>query len=159
MKPKKNKKTPIPIDIRTKVWRNWCGGNMDGKCFCCDIDIKWEKWECGHIHAEAQGGAITEDNLRPICKPCNRSMSSQHMYLYMFNNDLNGIKNLDIKNSEVQKRKEEAHNIKMANQKIDTLLITGKVKKTEANNMKRKVNNKRDNTVNRLHHIQEIKKK
>jgi len=158
-KEKKYKKEPIPIELRNKVWRSWCQGKMDGKCFSCDVDISYEHWECGHIHAEAHGGPTIESNLRPVCMPCNRGMTSQHMYLYMFINKLQGLKNLDPKDPEVQKRREEANKLMYANVKIDSMVNKGEMKKTEANKMKKELNNKREMTHVRLEKIEEIKNK
>lgn len=156
---KKYKKIPIPTEIRTKVWRSWCNDKMDGKCFCCDCDITWEKWECGHIRAEAHGGETSVNNLKPVCKPCNRGMSSQHMYLYMFIHTTKGLKNLNPKDPEVEKRREEANKIKLANLKIDSLVNKKDMKKTEATKLKNGINNKRETTVNRLNKIEDIKNK
>jgi hypothetical protein len=39
-------------------------------------------WEIGHIKAHAEGGNEELDNLRPICKPCNRAMGKMHMVEY-----------------------------------------------------------------------------
>lgn len=36
-------------------------------------------WEAGHIMSVKEGGTDTLDNLRPICKSCNRSMGTENM--------------------------------------------------------------------------------
>lgn len=86
VKPPKKTKTRrkgIPQAIRYKVWRNAFSGDMDGRCYSCLDPISFETWECGHILAHAEGGSDTEDNLRPICRSCNKSMSAQNMLSWM----------------------------------------------------------------------------
>jgi len=39
-------------------------------------------WEIGHVKAHAEGGNEELDNLRPICKMCNRKMGKMHMVEY-----------------------------------------------------------------------------
>ena len=36
-------------------------------------------FHCGHIQAEAHGGKLSVDNLKPICAGCNLSMGSENM--------------------------------------------------------------------------------
>jgi hypothetical protein len=36
-------------------------------------------FQCGHVIAEANGGVIHVDNLRPICSICNQSMGTENM--------------------------------------------------------------------------------
>ncbi len=38
---------------------------------------------CGHIIAEANGGELKLDNLKPICVSCNSSMGVQNMNEYI----------------------------------------------------------------------------
>lgn len=72
-------KKPIPKALRNKVWTENCGENFKSHCFCCNKKITVQDWECGHIQAEAKGGTLTIDNLKPICTTCNRSMGTQNM--------------------------------------------------------------------------------
>ncbi len=42
-------------------------------------DITQLNFSCGHILAEANGGALHVSNLRPICVSCNSSMGTKNM--------------------------------------------------------------------------------
>ena len=41
------------------------------------------KFHCGHIQSEANGGSINIENLLPICRTCNTSMGTAHMDDYV----------------------------------------------------------------------------
>ena len=74
-------KKTIPKVLKDHVWAR-CIGDMVGtaKCLCCGInEIKMNSFHCGHIVAEANGGSLDIDNLRPICASCNLSMGTEHM--------------------------------------------------------------------------------
>jgi len=69
----------IPQSVRKELWINHFGERYEGKCFVCKIKITKEEFEAGHVIAYAEGGSDTLDNLRPICKTCNRSMGTQNL--------------------------------------------------------------------------------
>lgn len=87
-------KQAIPKTIRNQVWRRFCGNHLDAKCFCCDQHLAYESWEAGHVISDAKGGKTVVENLRPICLPCNRSMGTKHMYEFMKEYQLAGLKNI-----------------------------------------------------------------
>lgn len=62
-------------------------------CFACLIKIEKE-WECGHVLSVEHGGLTVITNLKCLCKNCNRSMSSMHLYEYMIRNKLLGVVNI-----------------------------------------------------------------
>lgn len=75
----RRKKQAIPKALRDKVWSNAFGDSMVGMCRC-GSEMRYNKnYECGHIIAEAKGGATIESNLRPVCRTCNRSMGTTNM--------------------------------------------------------------------------------
>jgi len=80
----KKKKERIPAHIKTIVWRTYIGNTVpEAKCYCCKhemIDIR--NFECGHVVAEAKGGPLTVENLRPICRGCNGAMGTVSMEEY-----------------------------------------------------------------------------
>ncbi len=79
-KPKKRRKTPIRKALRVTVWKLHFGDAGTGKCPVCNLQtINWHDFECGHIVAEAKGGATNQDNLVPICSGCNKSMGTMDM--------------------------------------------------------------------------------
>jgi hypothetical protein len=71
----------IPKHIKTLVWNKYLGvDKAEAKCFCCRqerIDVR--NFHCGHVIAEAKGGDLTINNLRPVCPPCNLSMGTRSM--------------------------------------------------------------------------------
>lgn len=73
-------KNKIPVIVRHAVWDKYFYGLSIGKCTCCNITpISLVNFDCGHIVSEKDGGKITLDNLRPICRPCNLSMKTKNM--------------------------------------------------------------------------------
>lgn len=82
---KKNskKKQKIPPTLKKKVWLKHVGNKVENKCLCCNENlISLTSFHCGHIKAEANGGKLTVDNMRPICGSCNSSMGTQNMKDY-----------------------------------------------------------------------------
>lgn len=79
----KNNRTPIPVAVRNAVWNAYAGGPEVGEiaCACCETTrITQQTFECGHIVAAAEGGTSTADNMRPVCRGCNRSMGKVSMH-------------------------------------------------------------------------------
>jgi hypothetical protein len=86
IKKEKYKKKHISSVLRAQTWDKYIGKETLGICMCCNIneiviigngDI--EVFEAGHIIAESKGGPTTLENLRPICKTCNRQMGTKNM--------------------------------------------------------------------------------
>jgi 5-methylcytosine-specific restriction endonuclease McrA len=80
VKPLKYRKCRIPAALREQVWLH-----QNGPCFSSKCAVKWCKnritvfdFQCGHKHAEAEGGNTTLDNLIPLCSRCNQSMGVMH---------------------------------------------------------------------------------
>ena len=71
----------IPKAIRTIVWNKYIGAGLtSARCICCRSElIGINNWHCGHVIAEAKGGDLNINNLRPICDPCNQSMGTKSM--------------------------------------------------------------------------------
>jgi hypothetical protein len=78
---KESKKERIPAQLKTIVWSKYIGSSIpEAKCYCCKHEqIEIRSFECGHVVAEAKGGKLTLDNLRPICRGCNSSMGTMSM--------------------------------------------------------------------------------
>ena len=77
----KRKKKSIPLALKRKVWNKYIGEDV-GKalCLCCKLSyITQMSFSAGHIIAEADGGELKLDNLRPICGSCNSSMGTKNM--------------------------------------------------------------------------------
>lgn len=77
---KRTRKATIPKALKAVVWQNTFGDNGIAECIVCNKQkITPFNFECGHIIAEANGGKIIQENLRPICALCNRSMGKKDM--------------------------------------------------------------------------------
>lgn len=87
----KTKKKSIPQAIRIQVWNTYIGEKArTGSCMAlCKKTIDITDFECGHVQAEAKGGATTIENLRPICHSCNRSMSTMNLNEWIAKHGLN----------------------------------------------------------------------
>jgi hypothetical protein len=75
------RKTHIPMSLRAAVWHTYIGESIGKtKCPVCEVNyITPFTFQCGHVIAEACGGATNLDNLRPICMPCNVSSGKRRM--------------------------------------------------------------------------------
>jgi HNH endonuclease len=71
----------IPKHIKTLVWNKYIGaGVAESKCISCRQErIENRSFHCGHVLAEAKGGDMTINNLRPICSHCNLAMGTRSM--------------------------------------------------------------------------------
>ena len=82
--PTKKTKAKIPLPVKNTLWAKYFGENINGICQCCKTTpIHLTNFDCGHIISEKNGGLVHLDNLRPICRTCNSSMSIQNMDEYM----------------------------------------------------------------------------
>ena len=78
----KKVKEKISIGMKTTTWNKYVGVEK-GKtiCFCCNINfITQRDFHCAHVVAEANGGKINIDNLRPCCKSCNLGMRTRNLF-------------------------------------------------------------------------------
>jgi 5-methylcytosine-specific restriction endonuclease McrA len=73
----------IPQKIRQDLWEQYYGENYNSLCLICKKKISIINFEVGHIISVADGGTDTIDNLKPICRDCNRSMGTTHMDEYI----------------------------------------------------------------------------
>src|SRR5271163_4649101 len=73
------KKSSIPKALRDEVWTLTNGYNLIGTCYVCKKILHHNNFEAGHIVSEVTGGPTTIDNLRAVCRPCNRSCSTKNM--------------------------------------------------------------------------------
>jgi hypothetical protein len=72
-------KSSIPKSLKLKIWTAKI--NKDTiKCpiSWCDEIISKDKFECGHIKSEYNGGSIDFNNLYPICSTCNKEMNCKN---------------------------------------------------------------------------------
>lgn len=69
----------IPKSVRNQIWRDRFGDQFYGRCDVCKNTIRRDNFEAGHIISAKDGGEDTIDNLKPICRTCNRSMGTQNL--------------------------------------------------------------------------------
>jgi hypothetical protein len=88
-----NRKQTISHALRVTCWNTYIGEEVGRTpCLCCKSNfITPFNFQCGHIVAEADGGTINIDNLRPICGICNSSMGTINMCEYALDNFNNVI--------------------------------------------------------------------
>jgi len=71
------KRSSCPKAVREAVWAKYIGINkMVGKCYVCKKPIHFTDFEVGHNKPFSKGGKWNINNLRPICRSCNRSMGT-----------------------------------------------------------------------------------
>ena len=75
-------KIKISSKMRKEVWKKRNGSNMNGNCYCCNDDIEYDCFHCGHIISEFNGGLTNLQNIEPICQKCNLSMGIKNMNDY-----------------------------------------------------------------------------
>jgi hypothetical protein len=80
---KKIERKHIPQKIRQDLWKQYYGENYNALCLICKQQISINVFEAGHIISSADGGGDNIDNLRPICRDCNRSMGTTNMDYYI----------------------------------------------------------------------------
>lgn len=75
-------KKNIPKVVKDLCWKKWVGEHVSKtKCFCCEMnDVTMNQFHCGHVQAEAEGGSLSVENLRPICAGCNLSMGKENLF-------------------------------------------------------------------------------
>lgn len=82
------KRETISKELQKQVWLQEFESKTSGKCpiYNCSrilsLDIS-NSWQCGHIISVSNNGKSTLDNLRPICPPCNQTMSSTNWDEYI----------------------------------------------------------------------------
>lgn len=78
-----NKRKSINKGLREKVWIKYMGNRVQGKCYCCRIKpIHFTDFEVGHNKSVYSGGTNNINNLRPICRSCNREMGVKSIEWY-----------------------------------------------------------------------------
>jgi len=90
---KEKTKQDICRDLKNQVWISHFGEVLKHKCFTCNTMLMInDTWHAGHVCAESKSGPLIIENIRPVCASCNKSMGTCHMYLWLFNNQLENNK-------------------------------------------------------------------
>jgi len=69
----------IPKSVKSQIWKDRFGDRFQGRCDVCKNEIRRDYFEAGHIISANDGGEDTVDNLKPICRTCNRSMGTENL--------------------------------------------------------------------------------
>lgn len=77
-----NKKKKITKVLKKAVWKKESTSLDFGICWCCEEQIEFDNFECGHIIPECMGGKTELDNLEPICSKCNKDCGIENMNIY-----------------------------------------------------------------------------
>jgi 5-methylcytosine-specific restriction endonuclease McrA len=70
---------PMTKDRKDATWFKYVGGNIpEAKCYCCNVrPIHITDFEVGHNIPFSKGGTESIENLRPICRQCNKGMGNR----------------------------------------------------------------------------------
>lgn len=74
-----NSSSSVPKVVKLAVWKHNIGDTLSGNCYSCNKIISYDQYECGHIVSVRDGGSTEINNLKPICKLCNRSSSTMNL--------------------------------------------------------------------------------
>lgn len=72
----------IPRARRNELWQTTFGKSMTGQCFCCKTELSFTNFDAGHVQSRYRGGSNELDNLRVVCKICNRDMGTMDLMEY-----------------------------------------------------------------------------
>lgn len=73
---KPKRRMACPKAVKESVWLKYFGHKMTGECYVCKRPISFMNFEVGHNKPFAKGGKWNINNLRAICRTCNRSMGT-----------------------------------------------------------------------------------
>lgn len=75
----------VPNNLKLEVWNLFHGHvNQNGNCFCCKMFIDKRNYYARYIVPIINGGQMVKENVRILCKNCNKNMNSnEYMKQYM----------------------------------------------------------------------------
>jgi 5-methylcytosine-specific restriction endonuclease McrA len=74
----------IPLAVKQALWNREFGARAgEGCCACCGHAVTYQEVECGHVVSSRNGGTDSVDNIKPLCRTCNRSMGGENMDTFM----------------------------------------------------------------------------
>lgn len=98
-------KLVIPKKIKAASWMTYVGDTLKGNCYACSTPIEFTDFHAGHIQSEYDGGKITSDNIRPICKSCNLSCGVMNLDNFKKKLNVTEVKTLEVKDDTNDKTK------------------------------------------------------
>jgi len=76
---KRIKRKKAPKAVKDALILKYFKNKISRKCCCCRrATITITNFEVGHNKPKSKGGTFHIDNLRPICRSCNRSMGNKY---------------------------------------------------------------------------------
>lgn len=125
----KNTRDKVSVTLREKVWENYFGNQIIGKCpiiRCTCIISKDDKhgFQCGHITSVKNGGNNELSNLRPICANCNSKMSATNWDEFEKIQELNNLNSHDALFEELLCQKKEENIEDECDDMIDCYICT-----------------------------------
>jgi len=79
--PFNKKRTKIPINHKKKLWETQ-STNLNSTCFVCQTSISFHNFECGHIKPVFKGGDNSIENMKCLCRDCNRDCGIMNLDEY-----------------------------------------------------------------------------
>ena len=100
------KKKTIPKKLKSDLWNKLIGEPVgQTQCIVCrNTTISQLNFHAAHIKSEANGGSTTIDNLLATCGPCNQSMGTKDMNIYIqehYPHNNKQFKNKDYKTDKI----------------------------------------------------------
>jgi len=105
--------------IRNATWNKYVGiDKLHSVCFCCGKEnISNLNFLCGYVIGEKKKGKATVENLRPVCKKCNKSIGTKNIdkfmtkHKYSKNENWNGLPNKIIASTPINEKKSDPNEI------------------------------------------------
>ena len=89
--PQEHKRKNYSASDVVKIWKSVFGNNMEGVCKLCNtsaLSLETRSgvngWEISHLTSHCDGGSNDLDNVRPLCRSCNRSMGKKEFKAFVF---------------------------------------------------------------------------
>lgn len=90
--PQERKRKQYSVSDTAKIWKSVFGSTMEGVCKLCgenrlafETRTGVDAWEISHIIPHKDGGSDEDlNNLRPLCRSCNRSMGKRDFKSFAF---------------------------------------------------------------------------
>jgi 5-methylcytosine-specific restriction endonuclease McrA len=90
--PQEKKRKQYSVSDTAKIWKSVFGSTMEGVCKLCgesrlafETRTGTDAWEISHIIPHRDGGSDEDlNNLRPLCRSCNRSMGKREFKSFAF---------------------------------------------------------------------------
>lgn len=81
------KRKQFTTEERRHIWNAEYGTDdfTEKPCIGCSRDIYFDDFDCAHIEPISKGGSNNLDNIRPLCRSCNRKCSDKNLNDFLQN--------------------------------------------------------------------------